>query len=548
MSLSFSAPSYLYALLSVPLALLLAIFARRERRIVVPSLLPWKAVLALPSARPPKNPLDRETLYAVLVPLLAALALAEPHLSLPDHGKKKAILVVDDSLSMKSQIPGKPSRLHYALTWIQRIAEANPDLQFTLFLTSSLRPIANDISGKDAPTALQNASFCPQRQETQAEVLRVALESPWPTDQTPTTEREGSTSVPIFWISDRRPPIVSPKILPILVGDPSENVGFTAAERIPGTRSVFLAVGNFSSQPRRVRLNGGSDIDKTLTLEANGVDAVTIENAFFSSREDEAISFTLTPLDSPDDLPEDNAVTIPPLTSRKVAIDDTLYPRVGLALSILGNCSLLPLAHAAEADLLATDQEFPTLPQRGILLLTPATPCYGLIDLGEPQRVSDPRLWDLSLPPIVIGGLGEFSLCPADLPPGAKVWATARWDEKVLPWCGEWEWQGKKVIWLGAIPQEWTATPNFAVMMAEILDRLLPRRPLLPGLEESDNRLPEPPTQDLPFPSLSASTSRSFALSSWLLLLAFFFALLLARAEFIRYRTLRPSPPPHHIA
>ncbi len=100
MSLSFAAPQFLWALLSLPLIVLLHFIRARKRRQEVSALFLWRKALELAQARRRFSP-SWLLLLQLMFAALASLALSQPNLTLrtaPDR-----VLVVDASASMAAR-------------------------------------------------------------------------------------------------------------------------------------------------------------------------------------------------------------------------------------------------------------------------------------------------------------------------------------------------------------------------------------------------------------------------------------------------------------
>ncbi len=100
MSLSFLAPQFLWALLALPLVVVLHFIRARKKRYEVSALFLWKQAKDLAAARRRFNPSLLLLLQLAFV-TLAALALAQPSLSL--SGPPDRVLVVDASASMAAR-------------------------------------------------------------------------------------------------------------------------------------------------------------------------------------------------------------------------------------------------------------------------------------------------------------------------------------------------------------------------------------------------------------------------------------------------------------
>lgn len=312
MVLEWSAPSWLWLLLAGPLALLLALLARRETRHVVASMQPWTAVLALPRPRPRRNPIDLELIAAVLLPVAAALALAGPRLTRPDAGPERIIIVLDDSPSMTSRDPEGQSRLDAARAWVDRLAARWPRTRAVLVRTSAAA--SREATANLDPNLDRNAPLVPSLQTAVplADLPWPAPPAPpppgrprdpkapalWPPPaQSPSQQRVAlaaalqgaeATDTPVLWLGDRDPPLRAPRLRAIRVGAPSRNVALTRVTQAPtglfvGIHAYGAPVADDSNEAgapadevglayagvelRRVRLRPGRSVGLLLSSE-----------------------------------------------------------------------------------------------------------------------------------------------------------------------------------------------------------------------------------------------------------------------------------------
>ena len=517
MSLTWQEPGFAYLLAAVPLALLLALLSRREKRRRVPSLLPWQAVLALPRPRPRRNPIDLETVCAVLVPLLAVAALAQPVLTARSAPSDHVVVMVDTSTSMGSASSQTPSRQKQALEWLQRLSREKGRKAFTVYGTHAFVPLVTRAPVQDAVMAVRRVKLTPQSPEQHEGLLTAVLAA---------TDRD---SAPLVWISDRPAPGASPRLREILVGQASQNIGLVLARIMsdPNGSRAFAAVRNFSDAPRSGTLTAALENtepspppQKPFTIQPGETASL-----FIPLPEGAGPVVDLTLATDKDDLAADNSARVFAPEYRRAAIDSSRFPHAALALKLSAGCSVLPVAKASQADL-AVVSDPPLLdkdlPRVGILLLTPASAHCGLVHVGPKQKVRNPRVLEIPqpLPEIAVSGLNLAEVREVVLPEGALTLAEGTVGEKTLPLIATWTWKGRRVAYLGALPQNWTAQPAFPVLMAELVDRLLPPGKVLPGLQESDNRLLAPATTECPALAAAGPAPRPVPLSRWCALLA----------------------------
>ncbi len=489
MSIAFANPPLLWALLVAPLAVALALLARRETRSTVASLRPWRVVLALPRTRPRRNPLDLEFLCAVLLPAAAALALAGPTLVRERDGTRPVVLVVDDSPSMAARDDEGRTRLEQARNWIDRLAAAYPRARFTVYSTSTPEPRGMDVEADEITLA---STATKQPLPRQAAVLQTALGA------------SAARAAPVVWLSDRPAPVKSPRLAEILVANPGRNaalLGGRIVRRADGY-AVFLSLAFFassSSSPLEAVATwsqGAWEERRELTLAAGA--AQPLESrlpAAFDPQKPLAVNLRCTPLD---DLTLDNALVVPAFHARTAAVDAQTFPRLALALEHAGGCTLLPPARAAEAELAVVAKTPTEWPKQALLLAEPEESACGLI-LQQPVRAREVLIEPTPdrFPPICAQGLVDFPLRRTQLPPGAAMWMSARVEDGTTPFAAHWSWRGREMGYIAALPARWTDGAGFPVTVAEMLDRLLPNEAVAIGPDESDIRPRRPATTDL---------------------------------------------------
>ncbi len=492
--MTFAHPFAFYALLGVPLALLLAFLSKRERRYVVASMMPWRAVLALPRPRPARNPVDLETLCAVGAPLLAALALTGPVLHLADAREHLATVVVDTSTSMRSAPAGRPDRLAQAGAWLERLGQHRKGYRITLYATGRAEPLVVAGDAGQACRALERIGVNPQTEAQQEQRLADALAASKTNDG------------PVLWISDRVAPLTSPRLSSVRVGDPSRNVGLVAASvnRSEDPPFLFAAIQNFSAAPRDVRLEVlAQEEDASASAFRKRMDPGAVHTLRWPLPG--GVGGPLVRLTSEaDDLAADNEVRLRGPASRTVAIDRAEHDRLALALEKAAGCILVPLTRSGQAEAAVVTSRPGALPRSGLLLVAPSQPCCGLVDVGRIVRATDVRVRPGArpLPAVCVQGLETLDVRAIQLPAEHTVLASARPvgdpGAPAVPLVAWWQWNGRRVVYLGAVPRDWTVHPAFPVLVAELVDRLVPAGSALPGLRESDNRPAGPPTQRLP--------------------------------------------------
>lgn len=524
MALTWLTPGFGPALFLVPLALLLAFLSRRERRYAVASLLPWRAVLALPRPRPRRNPIDLETLCAAGIPLLAVLALMGPVLHMPAREPVPLLLVVDTSHSMRVHSPASArTRLQDAFDRIDRLGRAYPARPLRLYASDSSVPLREQTTAAEAIDALAAVPASTQPEHMTAETLRAVL--------------AGSENAPVIWISDRPAPLASPRLHEIIVGKPETNVAILNARLITADTPplAFATVANYGSAPRNVTMSLTPPGHKeSITIPANEISGISIPLPKVSTE-----SFTLS-LDTDDALTIDNRVRLP-LEPRSAAVDTSRHPRLALALRTAAECRILPRSQADQAAFAVIDTDDEPLPRKAILLVDPDDAVGGLIELGASRDITDMTVSGgrNALPDVCVAGLGTLTVRNVTLPGTARILADGRVGGQRIPLVAMWEWNGRQVAWINAVHRRWTALPGFPVLVAELVDRLLPATGTLPGPTESDTRMPAPATTALPSLEDERSQDRAFPLSRIFALLAGLCAATLAACEWKRLRVAR---------
>lgn len=113
--MSFGVPGALWLLLALPVLVLLHLLRTRRQAVSISSVLLWQRVGQDLAARVPFRRLERTLLLILqlLIVTLASLALAQPHVILPNASSKTLVLVLDTSVSMQATDVA-PSRFEVA--------------------------------------------------------------------------------------------------------------------------------------------------------------------------------------------------------------------------------------------------------------------------------------------------------------------------------------------------------------------------------------------------------------------------------------------------
>ncbi|MBN2714174.1 MAG: hypothetical protein JXR97_17275 [Planctomycetes bacterium] len=516
MNLSFQDHQLAYMLAAAPLALVLALLTKRRRRKVVPCLAPWRKLLSLPRPAPKRNPVDMETILAFLIPLLAAAAIMNPSLEIEKEKGREIAVLIDSSLSMKSS-----GRIDGAAKWIDEIEKTEKGSALKLYLTGN--------NGAALPTdklPRANNDFTVQRTRSISSCLGSLLQA---------TQQDDT---PVVFITDRATDESSPRLTQIIVGSPSENTAISAAKISEG--KLFVAIRNYGRLKHNAELEinfkGGAKKEEKISITNFGADEAKSFAISIPQGAEEAEIF----LSPADDLPDDNR-TVVPLAPRMMNIDKTAHPKVALALEKM--CGFVAGADKSTTAEIAVTNTVPAkMPTRGVLLIEPSEACCGIIDMKPASKARLFKIEDKSLPEVAIAGLTQPEVREALLPPGARVLAEVVTDGGEIPFAAEWEWEGKRVACLMAAPEEWKLNPAFAVMIAELADRIAPPPPPLPGVTESDNRMLTEATKDLPAIYAGKSGSSVYNLQKIMIALAALCALLLLWSECRRMLSMPKQP------
>ncbi len=532
MLLHLANPAQLWLLAAVlPVWLLLRRIRNRPQPVA--SLELWRRALRLDLARPPRRLWDWEALCALAVPVLLAAGLADPLWVRPAAGPTRLMVVVDNSPSMLSRRrdgsgAAYPSRLEQAAAWLKKIGQRYPDLRFALQTAGGIR-LGNGLTAEAAAAGVVDLTGDEVRDDPREQAALAALQN-W----------ARAEDVPVLWLADREPPRIAGPLAIILVGDATGNVGLLAAGVNSKSADFFANLGNFSAAPRVCYLRAvqaGIELARgSLRLPAGGSQTygfAPVGSARYDPSRSVSIELWHPPASfEPDDFAPDDRVELPPAIRTAAAADD-LPDRVKLALTAAAGLTLRPAAEGDSCQLAVAGGQPSVRPQQGLLLLGPTAPGAGLVALAE--RVKATAFQAADFPSEALGGLKQAEFSTPILPPDARVLVTAGAVGSAgairVPFVAVWTWQNLSVAYLAALPADWTADPGFALAMIELVERLLPSPRPLPGLAESDNRLPGPATGEMPVFNAPEKSLPAAPLGAWLIWAALAALVALAAAE-----------------
>lgn len=526
MTLVFSDPSMLWMLAAVPLALLLAILMRRERRVATASLRPWRAVLSLPRPRPHRSPLDRELVCTLLAVGLAALALADPLLRQPLRDERRVHVVVDDSIRMRARGGEDSTRWEMARAALEELQASFPAAEATLFLLSENRPTTTR-QRLDSLRLPPHPSDTPPDPVRQRAFLTTVLEA---------AAEDGAA---VVWISDRESGVEDARLETMPVGTPVPNQAILMAEwsRIDPP-SIFLALGNFSADPFsgqvHVRQDDTEHRHLPVTLSPGETRSVDLELPAGLAPH---TPLTIRLLPDADAMPEDNATTLPAPASLHVRIPDTLSPRLALGLEAAG---LLPVREGEDARFEVVQDGAILGRPEVILLVEPGEAVHGILTHGRALRIRAARVTAQAegLPGMAAEGLAGARVPGIQRPPGSRVLLEAvTEDGAVEAWVADWEWEGRQVMYIAGLPDAWTERAAFPVTLTTLLAPHLPSPSSLPGVDGSDTMRAIPPSAT-GLPTLSAGDVpvREWQAARFLTGLALLFLLVPLMREYRRVR------------
>lgn len=230
MSLSFLAPQFLWALLALPLVVILHFIRARKKRLSVSALFLWQKAKEQAQRKRRFSP-TWLLLLQLLFAALAALALAQPSLQL--GSKPDRILVIDASASMAAQ-DSDGVRLEKAvaeadslLRGAGRVAVVRAGLDAVV-----IQPLSTDHN--EVRTALSELVAADERAD-----LKRALELAASIGSEPE----------VYLLSDEPLPAAAKATLVSVAGD-GENLGVSAFEL--RNQQVFVSVANSSRRPQQV--------------------------------------------------------------------------------------------------------------------------------------------------------------------------------------------------------------------------------------------------------------------------------------------------------
>ena len=258
----FANPLGLLGLVSLAAILSLHLYRRRRTPLVVSAVFLWEDVSSEAQGGRQRQPLRKSLslLAELLGALCLALALAGPRLP-GQHAAAHYVVVIDSSASLTARaLDGSTARERARAEIAGSIKRLESDSRVTLVLTGP-EPVV--LAG---PFAFRDEALD-------------KLNEPWPLqgNHAPTSAlllaAELSALGPIDFVTDERPSdsdigseAVGDRVRWIAVGEPSSNVGITAALRVGQSADadeITVAIRNVGSRERKVRLELASAADGT---------------------------------------------------------------------------------------------------------------------------------------------------------------------------------------------------------------------------------------------------------------------------------------------
>lgn len=534
MTLVLSAPGMLWVFLAVPVALFLALLMRRETRVAVACMRPWRAVLALPRPRPQRNPFDLEILCITLATALTAFALCQPVLQAPLRDARRVHIVLDDSIRMQARHPDGTTRWTHAREAWERLAAAHPDAEASLFLTSENRPRTVRERLANLPFPAHPSTNPPDPAQRRAFLTAVL-------------EAAAQEDAAVVWIGDADPDVEDGRLEVIRVGVAVPNRAILEAAWIQtDPPTVFLAVGNFSDTPQDGTLRFSQDGTELLRLPVSlDPHATTGETHTLPETLHPGIPLSIQLLPDDDAIHGDNTATLPPLSTCHVRVPEGVPPRVGLALEAAGLVPVPARSEEATPSLFEVVQDGDvTGSPEVVLLVAPTRAAHGLLSHGSPKPIRAARIrgGDGALPAVSGDGLAGAEVPTVQLPPGSRVHLeVVTGDGTVEPWIASWPWEGRTVLYIAGLPDAWTERAAFPVAIASLLAPHLPPTSPLPGAAGSDTTQADPTPPHTPELQAGEPPLWEMPLTRIATLLAFGMFLLPLLREFGRIRTRRTA-------
>jgi len=230
-------PVALWGLLLLPLIILLRILARRPRRLIVPSLIPWRsAIRAEDVPRRRALRLDGQLLLQLLAAALIVLAISGPQFGRKEVSALSVAIVIDNSASM-----GLPGRLEEARAKVQaELQVLKTPLAISLWTSS---PVPLKIAGP--------VSSVQQILKTIAEIKALPCGGDMTSALVAAGGRAGGTGNLLLGVTDDSIGLGdSGDIRIIQVGRSADNIGIVAAALEENV--LFCAVRNNASRNREV--------------------------------------------------------------------------------------------------------------------------------------------------------------------------------------------------------------------------------------------------------------------------------------------------------
>jgi hypothetical protein len=310
--MTIGAPLGLLALLGVPALIAIYFLRRRSQQRRVSALFLWRAMQEAPEAGPRWQRMTAETtlLLECLAVIAATLFLADVRTN-PKSIRRHTVVILDSSLSMQAQPPGKRSVRDAAVEAARKRLDG--------------AGVATIIATGAPPRVLAGPAVPPREA---VEILKgwTPSEAAHPFDPAWALGRElAGPSGNVVFITDGTPDKLPKEIELVAVGEPLENLGFTGAWRVDSTRAtrIRLRVANFGRDRRHAEVTLHAADGAIASTSAVDCDPGSSAEVGFDLPATGVLTASL-----PDDaLHWDNALTLVPERPRAVHVRSDLPER-----------------------------------------------------------------------------------------------------------------------------------------------------------------------------------------------------------------------------
>jgi hypothetical protein len=312
-------PLGLLGLLALPVIVLLHLYHRRFRPLLIGGLHLWGADAEVRQAgrRRDRLPITPSLLLELFAALLLSLILSQPRLN-QSRGVEHLIVVLDNSASMQAGPPGQKTFREDAIDEIEHRFKSLPKGSVASLIITGRRPTL--LAGPAAELSAARKALDAWMPNVPAHDFQGAWDL---------AEQLAEQGGRILFVTDHLPPRerCGPKIMETLsVGRPLENAALTAArwsfDATARKSRVYVRVANFGKRAADVKVFGKNGdrrlFERTVPLEA-GADAA-LESEVPGGSGEIAVDI----LSKDDGLPTDNHVTLIEPKVRTVTVALTL--------------------------------------------------------------------------------------------------------------------------------------------------------------------------------------------------------------------------------